>query len=381
MITLGLYYSRSSPFYFQLRAYYYTVMRSVEDDEEAQKRGVVGCAYCVGGGIDIDMQDMQLLRKAGSLRSGLPVRFESLHVCYNNPRMSQFLSLGMLIVGTRTRMRFRAHYGTGEECRLQLSTFGIPISALPVSPRSEFNLANHWAFVAMQRAIEATKSKRKEPPCVAQKAEEKPFAEARTRQPIIKEDVFVAVLQPVPNKPTGYGGFMSFNNLGSLPQPSFANSWWSVVGAPNSPLAVVPPPKQPPMPPPSHRTGPTSASRLPAKICESPAKSDVIYDLWPNDVLFGKGKPIQQRSGNVRFREMIDAHIDKYAQGVNGTKVVASAYVVHLVKEEGGRFLKELKDGGWIEVDETTARAKTSHAFRTRRQLFQAMLKKDKSTF
>jgi hypothetical protein len=33
------------------------------------------------------------------------------------------------------------------------------------------------------------------------------------------------------------------------------------------------------------------------------------------------------------------------------------------MKEEGGRFLKELEDGSWVEVDEAAARAKVvSHA-------------------
>jgi hypothetical protein len=367
---------RAQLFNFQLRAYYYLLMRSVEDDEEAQKRGVVGCMYTVGsGGIDLDLK---LIRKVGNLRNALPARFESFHVCYNDRRMSLIFSIGMIIMGTRSRMRFRAHYGSDEECQCKLSTFGIPILALPVSPGGEFNLVSHRTFMAIERSIEATKSEWLVG--VAQKGEKMPEEKARLRQPIIKENVFVVVPQPVLYDPTEDRGFISLNNWGSLPLPSFANPWWNIVGAPNLP-PVVPPHRQLAVVPQSHTTKPTSASRPPAKICESPAKSYVIHDPWPSDVLFGRGKPIQQRPGNVRFREIIDRHIDKYEeQGVNGTKVVASAYVVHLVKEEGGRFLKELKDGGFVEVDEATARAKTSHAFRTRRQLLQATLKKDKST-
>ncbi len=63
---------------FQLRALYYTVMRGVEDDEEAQKRGVVGCVYCVDGDLDINPQ---MVRKTANLRNALPVRIVSLHVC------------------------------------------------------------------------------------------------------------------------------------------------------------------------------------------------------------------------------------------------------------------------------------------------------------
>jgi hypothetical protein len=143
-------------------------MKMVEDDEEAQKRGVVCCAYCVGGGIDFDFQ---LVRKAGKIRKALPVRFDSVHVCYNDLLARPAFSLAMFTMEAHSRIRFRTHYGSDEECQGQLSSFGIPISAFPVSPRGEFNLENHRTFMTTQRAIEATKSKGKESLlCVAQKA-------------------------------------------------------------------------------------------------------------------------------------------------------------------------------------------------------------------
>jgi hypothetical protein len=355
-------------FYFQLRALYYILMSYVEDDEEAQKRGVVGCSYGVGCDFKFDFQ---IIRKQAKLRKALPARINSMHLCYNEPMMIPFVSLGMFLMGSHTCMRFRAHYGSHEECQCKLSSFGIP--ALPVSPRGEVNLENHRTFIAMQRAIEATKSKRNGSLCVPQKEK------AASLQPITKEDVFVAAPQPQHlNDPTGYTTLMGFsNNFGFLPSPSFPNPfWWSAVGAPSLP-SVVPTQRQLPVVPPSHITGPTSASRSPAKFCKSPAKPYVISDPLPNDILLGRGKPIQFRPANVRFRKMLDSHIEKYGKGENGG---ASAYIVHLVKEDGGRFLKELEDGGWVEVDEATAQAKVSQAFRTRRQVFQATLNKDKST-
>jgi hypothetical protein len=151
------------------------------------------------------------------------------------------------------------------------------------------------------------------------------------------------------------------------------------VGAPNLPSVVPPPHRQLPAVPQSHRTGPTSASQSPAKLCKSSAKPHVIDDPLPNDILLGRGKPIQYRPANVRFRKMLDSHMDKYGKGEKGDNVLVPAYIAHIVKEEGGRFLKELQDGGWVEVDEATAQAKVSQAFRSRRQVFQATLKKDTS--
>ena len=90
-----------------------------------------------------------------------------------------------------------------------LSSFGTPIflAALPVSSRGVLNLENHWAFVAIERASEATKSKRKEPLGVAEKAKKTPEQKAQPRQQTTEEDcVFVAAPQePDLNEPTGYG--------------------------------------------------------------------------------------------------------------------------------------------------------------------------------
>jgi hypothetical protein len=361
-------------FRFQLRAYYYMFMSNVEDDDEAQKRGVVGCTYGVGGDLKLDLQ---IVRETIKLRNTLPVTLVSAHVCYNDLRMVPLFSLAMFLMEGHTRTRFRVHYGSHEECQSQLSSFGIPISALPVNSRGEFNLEHHRTYMAMQRASETEKAKRKGPPCVSpQKYKKTPEEKAPSRQPITKEDFLLVA--PQPNQPTVYGGLMGFSNNCF---PSFASPWWSVAGAPNWP-SVLPPHRQLPVTPSSDIiTGPTSASRSPAKFCNSPAKLYVISDPLPNDILFGRGKPIQYRPANVRFRKMLDCHLEKYGKGENCGKVFAPVYMVNMVKEEGGRFLKELEvGGGWVEVDEDTAKAKVSQAFRSRRQVFQATFKKDKST-
>jgi hypothetical protein len=353
-------------------------MSNLEDDDEAQQRGVVGCAYVVGCDFQFDFQFGQ---KQTKLRKALPVRIRSVHLCYSDLRLVPVFSLAMFFMGSHTRMRFRAHYGSShEECQCQLSSFGIPMSAFPMSLRGELNLENHRTYMAMQRrAIEVKQSVGDGPLGVAQKPKEKPEGKALSRQPM--NDVLFAAPQPNTNEPMEYGGgLMDFsNNFGFLPLPSFTNPWYSVVGAPTLP-SVVPPHKPLPVYPASHITGPTSASLPPAKFSKSPANPHVIDDPLPNDILLGRGKPIQYRPANVRFRKMLDSHMDKYGKGEKGDNVFVPAYIVYIVKEEGGRFLKELQDGGWVEVDEATAQAKVSQAFRSRRQVFQATLKKDTST-
>ena len=382
MMKLRLCYRRSPFYYFQLRVYYYTLMRTVEDDAEAQKRGVVGCVYALGSVLNFDLQVVQ---KCGKLRTALPARFDSLHACYNDPRILPFVSLAVFLMEKHSRVRFRAHYGSDQECRYQLSSFGFPISAFPVSSRGEFNLENQQAFITTQRMIEPTKSKGKAPLCmIAQKAKKRPKEEARSRQPIIKEGVIVAATQRNLDEATENRGLMGIINSRFLQLPSFVNPWGSVLEAPNHfPSPVPPQPIQLTVTPQSHNiTGPTmNASRPPAKFWGSPVKPYVVHDPLPNDILLGRGKPIQQRPGNIRFRDMLDKHLDKYQQGEVGAKGKVSAYIVDIVKKEGGRFLKELEVGGWVEIDDAAARTKVSHAFRSRRvAVFQATLKKDKST-
>jgi hypothetical protein len=227
--------------------------------------------------------------------------------------------------------------------------------------------------MARDQSIAARKSGWKEPLGVEQEAKKKPIEKAASRHPITEDDVFVAA--------PPHGTLTGFSNAGFLSRPMFAKPWWSVIGAPNSPSVLPTQSQRPVASHQSHISGPpTSASRPPATLRESPTIPHVIYNPGPNDILLGRGKPIQERPGNVRFRDMLDKHLDKYEHGGKGAKVKVGAYIVHIVKEEGGRFLKELKDGGWVEIDEAAARKKVSHAFRARRGVFQeATLKNEKS--
>ena len=192
-------------------------------------------------GGEIGFANLQRLRKAGSLQNAPPVRFDAVHVCYDNLLMVPVFSfLAMLIMGTHNRMRFGAHYGSDENCQRQLGSFGVPIAALPVSHRGEFNFGDHRTCMARARTIEATKSKGKGSLlCIAHKVKETQEEKAPPRQQITEEDnVFVAATQLDLNELTGYGGLMSFSNFGSLPQPSFANQWSIVGGGPNVPPVV-----------------------------------------------------------------------------------------------------------------------------------------------
>ena len=89
----------------------------------------------------------------------------------------------------------------------------------------------------------------------------------------------------------------------------------------------------------------------------------------PYDVLVGRGRFIQDHSGNLRYRNYIEDYMERYEQAKKRIeKTDLTSEIVRLVKESSGRFLRQ--DGcGWVEVDDDAARDKVSHSFRNRRKV------------
>jgi hypothetical protein len=86
-----------------------------------------------------------------------------------------------------------------------------------------------------------------------------------------------------------------------------------------------------------------------------------------NDVLLGKGKPIQEYRGNQKLSLLVDTFVEEYDKKSKLEKTAMAAEIVQKVKEYNGRFLT--KDSGiWIEVSDDLARDKVSHMFRHQRR-------------
>lgn len=86
------------------------------------------------------------------------------------------------------------------------------------------------------------------------------------------------------------------------------------------------------------------------------------------DILLGRGKPIQENAGNMRYHMLLDHYYQAYEEAKKFQKMQIADKLVTIVHEYGGRFMKQDASGaGWIEVEDDVARDKVSHAFRTRR--------------
>ena len=96
-------------------------------------------------------------------------------------------------------------------------------------------------------------------------------------------------------------------------------------------------------------------------------KIDMIDLPSNNDVLLGKGKPIQEHRGNLKLSLLVDTLVQQYDTKSKSEKTAMAADIVLKVKASKGRFLT--KDSGiWIEVSDDMARDKVSHMFRHQRQ-------------
>ena len=104
------------------------------------------------------------------------------------------------------------------------------------------------------------------------------------------------------------------------------------------------------------------------------------------DVLLGRGRGSHEYPGNVRFRELLEAHEEEYDAASTEAKTQISKDIVNAIVDSGGRFLNKPNNktespvfGGenssgvcWLEVEPKVAWRKTAHAFRTMRKKRQA---------
>jgi hypothetical protein len=86
-------------------------MSSLADDEETQKKGVVGVSY----NLDVPVQPNEIRRKviwgASVIVQSLPIRVTSFHYCYNSSKIGPFLPLMAYATGSVIRVRMRTHHG------------------------------------------------------------------------------------------------------------------------------------------------------------------------------------------------------------------------------------------------------------------------------
>ena len=238
---------------------------SLIEDVETQRNGMILMGVNVGPKRRIDREVAFNVHK---VRRALPLRTVAIHYCYDDMRMIPMMTLGMLAMGAAGRVRFRPHYGDWrKDISYQLSTFGVPADAVPITEDGEVKVKTFRSWVKARKSQEDGQKGQKQ----------------------------------------------------------------------SSEGTIV----------------------LPTRV----------------DVLYGRGKPIQDHVGNLRYHALLEYYHSSYEDAKKFQKKQLANRIVSIVHEYGGRFLKQDSHGaGWVEVDETVACDKVSHAFRTRRTVAAASI-------
>jgi hypothetical protein len=86
----------------------------------------------------------------------------------------------------------------------------------------------------------------------------------------------------------------------------------------------------------------------------------------PNDVICGRGKDVLQHSGNLQYRELINASLRSY--NTTKSRLEKTLLVSAIIKQvedscgEGGGFVKKV-NGIWYKVSDKYAREKTGQRY------------------
>jgi hypothetical protein len=389
----------------QLRERYYTDMTAVEDDEDVQRQGIVGIASYFG----VTRMDFQPSRfkKTIALNGGLPSKFRSLHFCMSpeNSDALRFILQFRNIFKKNSRHRTRIHEGTWMECKYKLMTFGIPTNYLPYDANGEkLLLEQHTKWLQRRQEIDAQEK------TLFSKVTASPVDELahlaqvvaspiRTTQQNYVDTIRLGVRSlmmslTAPVNPSAGGGMKSFPDfqfggnellpnqhqqgyplqrhdemeaLDARVVPSFAHFAIPDVGGhlrlDRSTIGS---------------SSSCSSSMIP-QISNHEISALSVALPTPNDVLFGRGKSIQDHPGNIAFVSLIESLYPQYdILETKQDKTEFSERVVQRFKALGGRFLKPhwKNPSFWQATDNAAARIKVSHAFRSRRRDVVAKKKK-----
>lgn len=82
------------------------------EDEETQKRGAVIVVYLIGKGHDyVPDAGVHAWKDSTMTSVALPIRMNSVHVCYDHPILRHVFSFAIHALDTFARVRYRSHYG------------------------------------------------------------------------------------------------------------------------------------------------------------------------------------------------------------------------------------------------------------------------------
>mmetsp|Transcript_33325 Transcript_33325/g.80609 ORF Transcript_33325/g.80609 Transcript_33325/m.80609 type:complete len:433 (-) Transcript_33325:56-1354(-) len=361
----------------ELRARFYIYM-SILEAKNAQIQGTTFISYGVGDYRErlngVGFVDLTKLALA------CPPFFSALHLATSDLKHYILMSSCFALVGPKMRARFRLHLGSHVECQYQLSTYGIPCSALPLasSNNNKSLLENHLRWcksrflqdcgeTEFQLPSKLTALSANEPMAydvvfgrkkiqhegnrrlrlfirsMAAKYDESSKAnKRRVRDELIKEirnagGKFLIMHEDSSSHEQGFDELSLEEVHGKIAQ-AFRNY------------------RRP-------RISPTKFETL------EPEDNDavpIIVEPGPNDVLFGRKR---NNEGNKRVRKLVGELSTEYDVAPKSRKRELTNSVVQEIKRLGGRFLRQVVETDeWEQVPDEYARGKISKHFQNSRR-------------
>lgn len=109
----------------------------------------------------------------------------------------------------------------------------------------------------------------------------------------------------------------------------------------------------------------TSTETSTGRKSPDPEHGRIVVNVSDEDVLFGR---MYEHAGNERLRQQVELMAAEYNSSTRGRKKQIADSLVHNVKSRGGRFLKPIEGGRWVEVSDKAAETKVSARFRNFRK-------------
>ena len=119
-------------------------------DEETQKNGLVVILY----NYDHYREQVDFNKEVHQFREALPQKMHAAHYCYNDPTLRPFVAGIRLFIDPQARFRLRPHYGSPEEIKFELQTFGIPTHDSPMRNDGSWSTDWHLEWLSALRAQE-----------------------------------------------------------------------------------------------------------------------------------------------------------------------------------------------------------------------------------
>jgi len=101
-----------------------------------------------------------------------------------------------------------------------------------------------------------------------------------------------------------------------------------------------------------------------------PKPIEYVKKIKSTDVLCGRGGATNSHPGNRSFRELVKRHQGRYLRAKKRDKPSVASFIVDLVRERGGRFLRRSDSTTsqgevlWVDIGDERAREKTCQALR-----------------